>query len=270
MRKLVVALLCLLAWPALAQLPPSDGIVVNQTNVQGGTTDQCLYIMSTRKVGSQACSTGSVTTWSGGTTGLLPSAATGGAITVTGVLLGANGGTGVANTGKTITLGGNLTTSGAFASTFTMTNTTSVTFPTSGTLATTSSPIFTGTVTLPVGSTVGTGSGQQYLFINGGNSGATDGACLFFQNAGVTNGYLGNPSACAGGAFTSNIELFATGALILSSTNFNVTAAGALTAVGTVRSNTGFNINGTAGASCGAGTLNPATAVVTNGIITTC
>lgn len=52
-------------------------------------------------------------------------------------LAGTYGGTGVANTGKTITLGGNLTTSGAFASTFTMTNTTSVTFPTSGTLATT-------------------------------------------------------------------------------------------------------------------------------------
>ena len=55
---------------------------------------------------------------------------------VTGTLAGANGGTGVANTGKTITLGGNLTTSGAFASTFTMTGTTAVTFPTSGTLAT--------------------------------------------------------------------------------------------------------------------------------------
>lgn len=50
------------------------------------------------------------------------------------LILGQYGGTGVANTGKTITLGGNLTTSGAFASTFTMTNTTGVTFPTSGTL----------------------------------------------------------------------------------------------------------------------------------------
>lgn len=48
------------------------------------------------------------------------------------------GGTGVNNGVKTITLGGNLTTSGAFDSTFTMTNTTTVTFPTTGTLATTS------------------------------------------------------------------------------------------------------------------------------------
>lgn len=52
------------------------------------------------------------------------------------LIAGQYGGTGVANTGKTITLGGNLTTSGAFASTFTMTGTTGVTFPTSGTLLT--------------------------------------------------------------------------------------------------------------------------------------
>ena len=67
---------------------------------------------------------------------------------VSGVLLGANGGTGVANTGKTITLGGNistagalttagsLTTSGAYGVTLTATNTTSLTLPTTGTLST--------------------------------------------------------------------------------------------------------------------------------------
>jgi hypothetical protein len=54
-----------------------------------------------------------------------------------GLVAGQFGGTGVNNTGKTITLGGNLTTAGAFNSTFTMTGTTSVTFPTSGTLLTT-------------------------------------------------------------------------------------------------------------------------------------
>ena len=52
------------------------------------------------------------------------------------VVAGQYGGTGVANTGKTITLGGNLTTSGAFATTLTATATTSVTLPTTGTLAT--------------------------------------------------------------------------------------------------------------------------------------
>lgn len=46
------------------------------------------------------------------------------------------GGTGVNNGTKTITLGGNLTTSGAFSTTITSTATTDVTLPTSGTLAT--------------------------------------------------------------------------------------------------------------------------------------
>lgn len=55
-----------------------------------------------------------------------------------GTVVGATyGGTGVNNGASTITLGGSLTTVGAFASTFTMTGVTGVTFPTSGTLATT-------------------------------------------------------------------------------------------------------------------------------------
>lgn len=52
------------------------------------------------------------------------------------VVAGQYGGTGVNNSGKTITLGGNLTTSGAFATTLTVTGATSVTLPTTGTLAT--------------------------------------------------------------------------------------------------------------------------------------
>lgn len=56
----------------------------------------------------------------------------------TGTLSGARGGTGVANTGSTITVGANFAMSGAFAFTGTLTGITTVTFPTSGTLATTS------------------------------------------------------------------------------------------------------------------------------------
>ncbi len=52
------------------------------------------------------------------------------------VIAGQYGGTGVANTGKTITLGHNLITAGAYALTLTQTNTTNVTLPTTGTLAT--------------------------------------------------------------------------------------------------------------------------------------
>lgn len=52
------------------------------------------------------------------------------------IIAGQYGGTGVNNSGKTITLGGNITTSGAFNLTATLTASTSVTFPTAGTLAT--------------------------------------------------------------------------------------------------------------------------------------
>lgn len=59
------------------------------------------------------------------------------------------GGTGVNNTGKTITLGGNLVTSGANSLTLTTTGTTTLTLPTSGTLAALASPTFTGTPAVP-------------------------------------------------------------------------------------------------------------------------
>lgn len=73
-----------------------------------------------------------VGTYSGLTgTGTLTTGALGSGFSV---VAGAQGGTGVANTGKTITLGGNLSTSGAFACTFTLTAATNVTLPTSGTL----------------------------------------------------------------------------------------------------------------------------------------
>ena len=80
--------------------------------------------------------TGGVTSFSAGSTGLTPGSATTGAITLGGILIGANGGTGVANTGKTITLGGSLTLSGAHDLTLTQTGATNVTLPTTGTLAT--------------------------------------------------------------------------------------------------------------------------------------
>lgn len=60
---------------------------------------------------------------------------------VTGALGSANGGTGVNNGSSTLTLGGNLTTAGAFASTLTFTGATSVTFPTSGTLMNTGNSV---------------------------------------------------------------------------------------------------------------------------------
>ncbi len=80
--------------------------------------------------------TGGVTSFSAGSTGFTPATSTTGAVTLGGILNGASGGTGVANTGKTITLGGNLVTSGAFNLTLALSANTSVTLPVSGTLAT--------------------------------------------------------------------------------------------------------------------------------------
>ncbi|RTL14548.1 MAG: hypothetical protein EKK56_00905 [Flavobacteriaceae bacterium] len=69
---------------------------------------------------------------------------------------------GITLDGKSIILGGNFTTSGAFSSTFTMTGVTSVTFPTSGTLATTAQ-----LPSLPLsGADGGTGTVNSGLTIN--------------------------------------------------------------------------------------------------------
>jgi hypothetical protein len=81
------------------------------------------------------------------------------------VVAGQYGGTGVANTGKTITLGGNLTTSGAHATTLTTTGTTGVTLPTTGTLSTlagtetlTNKTLTSPTLTAPVLGTPASGT----------------------------------------------------------------------------------------------------------------
>jgi trimeric autotransporter adhesin len=92
-------------------------------------------------------------------------------------IAGQYGGTGVANTGKTITLGGNLTTSGLHATTLTTTGATTVTLPTTGILATRAgaetltnktltTPIIssisnTGTLTLPT--STGTLATEAYV-----------------------------------------------------------------------------------------------------------
>lgn len=97
-----------------------------------------------------------VTSFSGNSTGLTPASATTGAITLAGILVGANGGTGVANTGKTFTIGGNFTTSGAFTTTLTVTANTSLTLPVSG--------IVLSSVTAPTTNPItGTPSASNYL-----------------------------------------------------------------------------------------------------------
>jgi hypothetical protein len=98
------------------------------------TLDEKLYFKNSSGVVKLLASnavTAPVTTITFGTTGLTPSTATSGAVTVAGTLAPANGGTGVSNNAAST-----LTISGAFATTLTVSGTTGVTLPTTGTLAT--------------------------------------------------------------------------------------------------------------------------------------
>jgi len=119
------------------------------------------------------------------------------------LIAGQYGGTGVANTGKTITLGGNLTTSGAFATTLTTTATTSVTLPTSGTLAISSgAQTFTGPQTFTGNITNAATSGTQiqtaYIFQAGNATSGQGGNTRYINDAGTSNwleGLLGTAGA---------------------------------------------------------------------------
>jgi len=62
-----------------------------------------------------------------------------------GILIGTYGGTGVNNSTRTITIGGNLTLSGAYNTTLTVTAATSITLPVDGTVLSTTSTIDCGT-----------------------------------------------------------------------------------------------------------------------------
>lgn len=105
---------------------------------------------------------------------------------VTGVLPATNGGTGVDNGSNTITLAGNLTTSGANSLTLTTTGATNVTFPTSGTLLSTANIADNAVTTFQTslaGLTPSTG---------------TDGAVTLAGTLEVTSGGTGLTSVTAG------------------------------------------------------------------------
>ena len=98
-----------------ATLPNVTGTVV-VTAVVGTTTTHALFAQASGFPAYRAIATGDLPSISSGLTGILP---------------GANGGTGVANTSKTITLGASLTTTGAGAATFALgAGTQTYTFPT--------------------------------------------------------------------------------------------------------------------------------------------
>ncbi len=93
--------------------------------------------------------------------------------TISGVIPGANGGTGVANTGLTITLAGNLTTSGANNITLTSTGATNVTLPTTGTLSTLAGTETLSNKIVTVSGALGTDDTYSGMAVSGLNAGAT-------------------------------------------------------------------------------------------------
>ncbi len=150
------------------------------------------------------------------------------------------GGTGVNNGSSTLTLAGNLATSGAFASTFTMTGATSVTFPTSGTLATTAATVSsitgtanqiaasasTGAVTLSIVSNPilpGTGG----VTLPSGNTAARAGGAGTMRFNSQTTVF----EATVDGSTWATIETSATGVTSVSGTSNRITSTGGTTPV---------------------------------------
>ena len=120
--------------PQVVQVVDSNPGIFNLSSGACSAADDIFQVQPTS--GTTVCYTRMATKYSIGST----------------PLPGANGGTGVANTGKTITLGGNLTTTGAFNATFAIPGTGTWTFPVAGSsLAPLASPVFTGVPVLPVG-----------------------------------------------------------------------------------------------------------------------
>jgi hypothetical protein len=124
------------------------------------------------------------------------------------------GGTGVNNGSNTITLGGNLTTSGAFNTTITVTGTTSITLPTSGTLARTESGLnqFASTTSSQLAGVIsdetGTGAlvfGTSPTFTTGINAASTTMA-LFNTTAETVNAF-GAATAITIGATTGTATI---------------------------------------------------------------
>uniref|UniRef100_UPI0040486CE8 beta strand repeat-containing protein n=2 Tax=Algoriphagus sp. TaxID=1872435 RepID=UPI0040486CE8 len=164
---------------------------------------------------------------------------------VTGILAGANGGTGVANTGKTITLGGNLTTAGAFPTTLTSTAATSVSLPTSGTLyGTKSSSITSAELLESISDETGTG------------------LAVFATSPTLVTPNLGTPSAvvltnATGTAAALNIGGNAATATLASTVTTNANLTGDVTSIGnaTTLSNAAVIGQLLTGYTAGAGTL---------------
>lgn len=159
--------------PTLAQSKISSlttDLAGKEPTISAGTTsqywrgDKSWQTLDKSAVGLGSVENTALSTWAGSTNittlGTISTGTWNG-----GIIPGQYGGTGVNNSGKTITLANNLTTSGNFALTLTQTGITNVTLPTAGTLAT-----LAGTETLTNKSI----SGSDNTLSNIGNSSLTN------------------------------------------------------------------------------------------------
>lgn len=177
------------------------------------------------------------------------------------------GGTGVNNGSRTITLGGNLTTSGAFATTFTVTGTTSVTLPTSGTLVNTAVATLdsltsidttnTATHTLNVGTAATASAATKTINLGtGGAAGSTTNVNIGSSVAGTTTI---NSATLVGAATTQNV---------FNSTATTVNAFGAATTIslgagtGTTTVNNNLTVTGNLTVNGTVSTINSTTITV--------
>jgi len=146
------------------------------------------------------------------------------------LIAGQYGGTGVANTGKTITLGGNLTTSGAFATTLQSTATTDVILPVTGTLATLagSETLTNKTLTSATlgGTTTAAGATAFIVPTGAGKTVSTSGAIAHNTTNGALVWYDGKDSATRTVVSTDQTQTLTNKTLSTSST-WNGNAIGA-------------------------------------------
>ena len=189
-----------------------------------------------------------ISTFSAGATGLSPSTPQTGNIVLSGVLLPANGGTGVSNS-HTITLGGAVSTAGSFttsgaAVTLTATGATNVTLPTTGTLAT-----LAGSEVLTNKSI----SGATNTLSNIGNGSLTN-SSVTFNGTTVALGSSGTITAN-----TTNALTVGTGLQLDSGTTFNGSAARTISLTSPVA----VSLGGTGLTSYAAGDITYASAATT-------
>lgn len=165
----------------IATLPVWSTLTLPNTATTGdllqATSSNVVSILNSVATGNALISGGVATASSWGKIGLTTH--------VSGILPGANGGTGVANTGFAITIAGNLITTGAFNTTFAASATATYTLPTA------TSTLLANSLGLSGGTTLigGTATTDKLTFRTTSNSGGTTGADFIWQsgNNGATD-----------------------------------------------------------------------------------